>query len=126
MGKHATRVDSGGEVEGQRPGVEGIKEKRRRQNREKTKRGDGEGLRRRRGGIGSDGTEAGMRKRGGSEEPEGRKEEEMKRQRGESRKRGGREEEEKMQTEGEETRRGREAVGATGCPASAVSIGPLT
>ena len=72
MRKNARTVDSGGEVEGQRPGGEGIKEKRRRQNREKRKRGDGEGLRRKRGGIGSDGTEAGMRKRGGSEEPEGR------------------------------------------------------
>ena len=57
-----------------------------------------------------------MRKRGGSEEPEGR-EEEARRQRGESKRRGVREEEEKRQTGGEETKRGREAVGATGCPA---------
>ena len=50
----------------------GIKEKRKRQNRERRKRGDAEGLRRKKAGTGSDGTEAGMRKRGGSEEPEGR------------------------------------------------------
>ena len=65
-------VDSGSEAEGQRPGGKRIKEQKRRQNREERKRGDGDGLRRQRGGSRSDGTEAGMRKRGGSEEPEGR------------------------------------------------------